>query len=33
VHARPELKRDYGRIIYTADGLAARAAFDACLKK
>lgn len=33
VHARPELKRDYGRIIYAADGLAARAAYDACVKK
>jgi putative transposase len=33
VHARPELKRDYGRIIYAADGLAARAAYDTCLKK
>ena len=26
VHARPELRRDYHRIIYAADGLAARAA-------
>jgi putative transposase len=33
VHARPELRRDYHRIIYAADGLAARAAYDACLKK
>jgi transposase-like protein len=33
VHARPELKRDYGRIIYAKDGLEARAAYDACLKK
>jgi transposase-like protein len=33
VHARPELKRDYHRIIHAADGLAARAAYDACLKK
>jgi putative transposase len=33
VHARPELKRDYDRIIYAADGLAARGAYDACLKK
>jgi putative transposase len=33
VHARPELRRDYQRIIYAADGLAARAAYDACLKK
>ncbi len=33
VHARPELRRDYHRIIYAVDGLAARAAYDACLKK
>jgi putative transposase len=33
VHARPELRRDYGRIIYAADGLAARAAYDTFLKK
>lgn len=33
VHARPELTRDYHRIIHAADGLAARAAYDACLKK
>lgn len=33
VHARPELRRDYHRVIYAADGLAARAAYDACLKK
>lgn len=33
VHARPELKRDYGRIIYAADGLVARAAYDAFVKK
>lgn len=32
-HARPELKRDYDRIIYASDGLAARAAYDAFLKK
>jgi len=32
VHARPELRRDDGRIIYAADGLAARAAYDAFLK-
>lgn len=32
-HARPELKRDYDRIIYAASGLDARAAYDACLKK
>ena len=28
VHARAELKRDYDRIIYADDGLAARAAYD-----
>ena len=33
VHARAELKRDYDRIIYADDGLAARAAYDACVKK
>ena len=33
VHARPELHRDYHRIIYATDGLAARAAYDAFLKK
>jgi transposase-like protein len=33
VHARPELRRDYHRIIYATDGLAARAAYDACVKK
>jgi transposase-like protein len=33
VHARPELKRDYHRIIHAADGLAARAAYEAALKK
>lgn len=32
-HARPEMKRDYDRIIYAADGLAARAAYDAFVKK
>jgi transposase-like protein len=32
-HARPEMKRDYDRIIYASDGLAARAAYDAFLKK
>jgi putative transposase len=32
-HARPEMKRDYGKIIYASDGLAARAAYDAFLKK
>ena len=33
VHARPELHRDYHRIIFAADGLAARAAYDAFVKK
>lgn len=33
VHARPELRRDYHRIIFAADGLAARAAYDAFVKK
>jgi len=32
-HARPELKRDYDRIVYASDGLAARAAYDAFVKK
>lgn len=32
-HARPEMKRDYDRIIYATDGLAARAAADAFVKK
>ncbi len=32
-HARAEMKRDYDRIIYAADGLAARAAYDAFVKK
>lgn len=32
-HARPEMKRDYDKIIYANDGLAARAAYDAFLKK
>jgi transposase-like protein len=32
-HARAEMKRDYDRIIYAADGLAARAAHDAFVKK
>ena len=32
-HARPEMKRDYDRIIYAGDALAARAAYDAFLKK
>jgi len=33
VHARAELKRDYHRIIHADDGLAARAAYDAFVKK
>lgn len=32
-HARPEMKRDYDKIIYASDGLAARAAYDTFLKK
>jgi putative transposase len=32
-HARPEMKRDYDKIIYASDGLTARAAYDAFLKK
>ncbi|HEY7474124.1 MAG TPA: IS256 family transposase [Vicinamibacterales bacterium] len=32
-HAQPEMKRDYDRILYAADGLAARAAYDAFVKK
>ncbi len=32
-HARPEMKRDSDRIIYAADALAARAAYDAFVKK
>jgi transposase-like protein len=32
-HARAELKRDYHRIILADDGLAARAAYDAFVKK
>jgi transposase-like protein len=32
-HARPELKRDYDRIIYAKDGMAARKAYDEFLKK
>ena len=32
-HARAEMKRDYDRIIYAEDGLAARAAHDAFVKK
>lgn len=33
VHARGEMKRDYHRIINADDGLAARAAYDAFVKK
>jgi len=32
-HARAEMKRDYDRLIYADDGLAARAAYDAFVKK
>src|SRR5438445_3157517 len=32
-HARTEAKRDYDRIIYADDGLAARATYDAFVKK
>jgi transposase-like protein len=32
-HARAEMKRDYDKIIYASDGLAARAAYDAFLQK
>ncbi|HKT79546.1 MAG TPA: IS256 family transposase [Vicinamibacterales bacterium] len=32
-HAQAEMKRDYHRILYAADGLAARAAYDAFVKK
>jgi transposase-like protein len=33
VHARPELRRNYHRLLYATDGLAARAAYDVFLKK
>ena len=33
MHARAEVQRDYHQIIYAADGLAARAAYDAFIKK
>lgn len=33
VHARAEMKRDYRPIIHADDGLAARAAYDAFVKK
>ena len=32
-HAQPEMKRDYDRLLYARDGLAARAAYDAFVKK
>lgn len=32
-HAQAEMKRDYHRILHAADGLAARAAYDAFVKK
>jgi putative transposase len=32
-HAQAEMKRDYHRLLYAADGLAARAAYDAFAKK
>lgn len=32
-HARPEMKRDYDKIIHAGDGLTARAAYDAFVKK
>jgi transposase-like protein len=32
-HARLEMKRDYHKIVFASDGLAARAAYDAFLKK
>ena len=32
-HAQAEMKRDYHRLLYAADGLAARAAYDAFVKK
>jgi transposase-like protein len=32
-HARLEMKADYDRLVYAADGLAARAAYDAFRKK
>jgi transposase-like protein len=32
-HAQAEMKRDYHRIVYASDGLAARAAYDAFVKK
>ncbi|HXH24635.1 MAG TPA: IS256 family transposase [Vicinamibacterales bacterium] len=32
-HAQAEMKRDYHRIVYASDGLAARAAYDTFVKK
>lgn len=32
-HAQAEMKRDYHRMVYASDGLAARAAYDAFVKK
>jgi putative transposase len=32
-HAQPEMKRDYHRLLYASDGLAARAAYDTFVKK
>ncbi len=32
-HAQAEMKRDYDRLLYATDGLAARAAYDAFMKK
>ena len=32
-HARAEMKADYDRLVYAADGLAARAAYDAFVRK
>ena len=32
-HARAEMKADYDRMVYAADGLAARAAYDAFVRK
>lgn len=32
-HAQADMARDYHRILYARDGLAARAAYDAFVKK
>lgn len=32
-HTQAEMKRDYDRLLYATDGLAARAAYDAFMKK